>query len=59
MWTLADFRHPGAQYGMHKPPHNWRTHEMKYTPVGVDIAKHLMQVHFIDEHSRPGYSGVN
>lgn len=24
---------------------------MKYTPVGVDIAKHLMQVHFIDEHS--------
>lgn len=24
---------------------------MKYTPVGVDIAKYLMQVHFIDEHS--------
>ncbi|ECC9721721.1 IS110 family transposase [Salmonella enterica] len=24
---------------------------MKYIPVGVDIAKHLMQVHFIDEHS--------
>lgn len=24
---------------------------MKYTPVGVDIAKHLIQVHFIDEHS--------
>lgn len=24
---------------------------MKYTPVGVDIAKHLMQVHFIDEHT--------
>jgi transposase len=24
---------------------------MKYTPVGVDIAKHLVQVHFIDEHS--------
>ncbi|WP_440867858.1 hypothetical protein [Symbiopectobacterium purcellii] len=23
---------------------------MKYTPVGVDIAKHLMQVHFINEH---------
>ncbi len=22
---------------------------MKYTPVGVDIAKHLIQVHFIDE----------
>lgn len=24
---------------------------MKYTPVGIDIAKHLMQVHFIDEHT--------
>ncbi|ECT1023963.1 TPA: IS110 family transposase [Salmonella enterica] len=24
---------------------------MKYTPVGVDIAKHLIQLHFIDEHS--------
>jgi transposase len=24
---------------------------MKYIPVGVDIAKHLMQVHFIDEHT--------
>ncbi|MDL4913041.1 MAG: IS110 family transposase [Enterobacterales bacterium endosymbiont of Blomia tropicalis] len=24
---------------------------MKYTPVGVDIAKHLIQVHFIDEYS--------
>lgn len=24
---------------------------MKYTPVGVDITKHLMQVHFIDEHT--------
>lgn len=24
---------------------------MKCTPVGVDIAKHLIQVHFIDEHS--------
>lgn len=24
---------------------------MKYTPVGVDIAKHLIQVHFINEHS--------
>ena len=23
---------------------------MKYTPVGVDIAKHVIQVHFIDEH---------
>ncbi|MDE9566262.1 IS110 family transposase, partial [Xenorhabdus bovienii] len=22
---------------------------MKYTPVGVDIAKHLMQIHFVDE----------
>jgi len=24
---------------------------MKYIPAGVDIAKHLMQVHFIDEHT--------
>lgn len=24
---------------------------MKYIPVGVDIAKHLMQIHFIDEHT--------
>lgn len=24
---------------------------MKYTPVGVDIAKHLMQVHFLDVHT--------
>ncbi len=24
---------------------------MKYIPVGVDIAKHLMQVHFVDEHT--------
>lgn len=24
---------------------------MKYLPVGVDIAKSLIQVHFIDEHT--------
>lgn len=24
---------------------------MKYSPVGIDIAKHLMQIHFIDEHT--------
>lgn len=24
---------------------------MKYIPVGVDIAKHLIQVHFVNEHS--------
>ncbi len=24
---------------------------MKCTPVGVDIAKHVIQVHFIDEHT--------
>lgn len=24
---------------------------MKYTPVGVDIAKHLIQVHFTNEHT--------
>ncbi|MGV7961484.1 IS110 family transposase [Photorhabdus tasmaniensis] len=24
---------------------------MKYTPFGVDIAKHLMQVHFVDEYT--------
>nr|WP_274719655.1 hypothetical protein [Xenorhabdus bovienii] len=24
---------------------------MKFTPFGVDIAKHLMQIHFIDEYT--------
>lgn len=24
---------------------------MKYTPVGVDIAKHVIQVHFINKHT--------
>lgn len=24
---------------------------MKYTPAGVDIVKHLIQVHFINEHT--------
>lgn len=24
---------------------------MKYTPIGVDIAKHLIQIHFINEHT--------
>ncbi len=24
---------------------------MKYTPFGVDIAKHLMQIHFVDEYT--------
>ncbi|SCZ70514.1 Transposase [Photorhabdus luminescens] len=24
---------------------------MKFTPVGVDIAKHLMQIHFVDEYT--------
>ncbi len=27
------------------------TPQMKYTPVGVDIAKHVIQVHFINEHT--------
>lgn len=27
------------------------TPRMKYTPVGVDIAKHLIQVHFINEYT--------
>jgi len=36
---------------MHKASSDWRLHIMKYTPVGVDIAKHLIQIHFIDEHS--------
>lgn len=35
----------------HKAPSDWRLHSMKYIPVGVDIAKHLIQVHFINEHS--------
>ncbi len=24
---------------------------MKYTPVGVDIAKHVIQIHFINENT--------
>ncbi len=24
---------------------------MEYTPVGIDIAKHLIQAHFIDENT--------
>lgn len=36
---------------MHKAPSDWRLLNMKYTPVGVDIAKHLIQVHFINEHT--------
>lgn len=36
---------------MHKASSDWRLHIMKYIPVGVDIAKHLIQVHFVDEHS--------
>ncbi len=24
---------------------------MKFTPFGVDIAKHLMQIHFVDEYT--------
>lgn len=51
VWSLADFRHHCAQYGMHKAPSDWRLHSMKYTPVGADIAKHLIQVHFINEHT--------
>ncbi|WP_147439802.1 hypothetical protein, partial [Gibbsiella quercinecans] len=51
VWSLTDFRHHCAQYGMHKAPSDWRLHSMKYTPVGVDIAKHLIQVHFINEHT--------
>ncbi|EPI3142602.1 hypothetical protein [Escherichia coli] len=30
---------------------------MKYTPVGVDIAKHVIQVHFINECQRRMKSG--
>lgn len=51
VWSLTDFRHHRAQYGMHRAPYDWRLHKMKYTPVGVDIAKHLIQLHFIDENS--------
>lgn len=51
VWSLADFRHHSAQYGMHKAPSDWRLHSMKYIPVGVDIAKHLIQVHFLNEHT--------
>lgn len=39
VWSLADFRHHSAQYGIQKVPSDWRLHSMKYTPVGVDIGK--------------------
>lgn len=51
VWSLADFRHHSTQYGMHKVPSDWRLHSLKYTPVGVDIAEYLTQVHFINEHT--------
>ncbi len=51
VWSLADFRQHSAQYGIHKVPSDWRLHKMKYTPVGVDIAKHLIQIHFINEYT--------
>ncbi len=34
-----------------RDPLRLETPQMKYTPVGVDIAKHLIQVHFIDENT--------
>lgn len=39
--------------GCIKLPDNcyWRIHDMKYIPFVVDIAKHVMLVHFIDEHT--------
>lgn len=51
VWSLADFRHHSAQYGIQKVPSDWRLHSMKYTPVGVDIAKHVIQIHFINENT--------
>ena len=53
VWSLADFRHHSAQYGIQKVPSDWRLHSMKYTPVGVDIAKHVIQVTL----NRPGFPG--
>ena len=51
VWSLADFRHHSSQYGIQKIPSDWRRHSMKYTVVGVDIEKHVIQVHFINEHT--------
>lgn len=50
VWSLADFRHHSAQYGIAESSLRLETPRMKYIPVGVDIAKHLIQVHFIDEN---------
>lgn len=50
VWSLADFRHHSANTGCISSL-RLETPQMKYTPVGVDIAKHLIQVHFIDEHT--------
>ncbi|WP_213053161.1 hypothetical protein, partial [Escherichia coli] len=40
VWSIADFRHHSAQYGIQKVPSDWRLHSMKYTPVGVDMKWH-------------------
>jgi hypothetical protein len=32
-------------------PDSWSIYTTKFIPVGIDIAKHLMQVHFINEHA--------
>ena len=51
VWLPSDLRHHRAQYGMHKAPSDGRLHERNITPVGVDIAKNVIQVHFIDENT--------
>lgn len=42
MLYLVDFRHHSAQYDMHKTSSDWKLHIMKYIPVGIDSAKHLI-----------------
>lgn len=52
MMHSAIYRKVKLDHGkIHKLPENWKIHAMKYTPVGVDMAKHLIQIHFIDEYS--------
>lgn len=51
VWSLTDLRHHSAQYGMHIAPNKLEAPQMKYTPIGVDIAKHLFQIHYINEYT--------
>lgn len=51
VWSFAEFQYYSTTPNTEcmKLLQTEDTPQMKYTLVGVDIAKHLIQVHFIDE----------